>query len=67
MPGTVARYIVRNIADPARVQLVLLWRYKTMPSEREREAALEALRADLADLLDWESASYLEGQVLLNT
>jgi hypothetical protein len=35
-----------------------------MPPE-ERKAALAALRADLAPILEWETASLTEGQVLL--
>lgn len=67
IPGTVARYVARNKNNSDEVQIVLIWRRLVMPPEPEREAALEALRADLADILDWETASYMEGQVILNT
>lgn len=67
IPGTVARYIARNKDGSDMVQMVLVWRRLIMPPEHERAAALEALRADLADILDWESAVYMEGQVVLNT
>ena len=66
LPGTVARYIVRNKTDPDEIQIVLVWRRLVMPPDEEREAALTALCADLADILDWETASSHEGQVLMN-
>lgn len=67
LPGTVARYIVRNSNDPDLLQLVFLWRTQTLPPEKERRNALQALRADLADFLDWDTACSLEGTALLNT
>lgn len=67
LSGTVACYIARNKDGSDEVQMVLIWRQKIMPPELERQVALEALRADLADILDWEVASTLEGEVLLNT
>jgi excisionase family DNA binding protein len=67
LPGTVARYVVRNKANPECLQIVLVWRRLVMPPEEEREAALAALRADLAEILDWETALSTEGQVLLSS
>jgi excisionase family DNA binding protein len=65
-PGTSARYIVQSHNDPAEVEITLFWRGAVTPSEQEREMALEALRAELAELLDWEHAQVSEGQVLLH-
>lgn len=67
LPGTVARYIARNEEKPEDVQIVLVWRSTVMPPEEEREAALAALRADLADILDWETAWSESGKVLMHT
>ena len=67
LPGTVARYIARNRGRPDDVQIVLVWRSTVMPPEAEREAALQALRDDLAEIIDWESAWSEEGQVLMHT
>lgn len=64
MPGTVARYIVRNAEE---VQIVLIWRHLSMPPEHEVQAALDALRTDLAALLDWEHSCSRQGSVILNT
>lgn len=65
--GTVDRYIMRDHRDPDLVQIVLVWRNLVMPLEEERQAAIAALCDDLADLLDWETATCHEGPVLLNT
>lgn len=67
IPGTVARYLARSTNHAETIQIVLVWRSQTLPPEAERAAALQALRADLDDLLDWESACSLEGPALLNT
>lgn len=67
LPGTVARYIARSEKKPEDVQIVLVWRSTVMPPEEEREAALAALRADLADVLDWETAWSEYGKVLMHT
>jgi excisionase family DNA binding protein len=64
--GTVARSVMRNQHDPTAIQILLVWRQLVMPAEEERQAALAALRADLADLLDWEHATWSESQVLLH-
>lgn len=64
--GTTARYILRAL-EGDEVRIVLIWRSAVMPVEEAREAALAAFRADLADLLAWESATYKQGQVLLST
>jgi excisionase family DNA binding protein len=66
IPGTVARYIVRDKVNPDEIQIVLVWRRLVMPPDEEREAAIAALCADLADVLDWETASSREGQVIMN-
>jgi excisionase family DNA binding protein len=67
LPGTVARYIVRDDQKPYMLQIVLVWRKLVMPSDEEREAAVSALCADLAELLDGETIVKYEGQVLMNT
>lgn len=67
IPGTVARYITRNCAQPGEIQVVLIWRSAGMPAEAEREAALQELRAELDDLLDWSTATSTEGPITLNT
>ena len=67
LPGTVARYIARSEDKPDSVQIVLIWRKAVMPEKEEREEALEALRSELAQILDWDAASSEHGQVLMHT
>jgi excisionase family DNA binding protein len=64
--GTSARYVVRNEDDPDEIDLVLVWRGAVMPSLECREAALAALAADLAEVLEWEKAVVKKGEVLLH-
>ena len=66
-PGTVARYVVRSESNPRQIELLLIWRSTVMPDEVEREQALEAFRQTLADVLDWNTAQYNNGQVLMHT
>ena len=63
--GTSARYVILNQDDPDEIDLVLVWRGSVMPDPACREASLVALAADLADVLDWETAKRKEGQSLL--
>ena len=65
-PGTVARYISYSQQDLSLVQITLVWRYPSMPSDEEREKTLNALRADFEDLFEWEYTTILEGPVDLN-
>lgn len=67
LPGTVARYIVQSDKKPDEVQIVLVWRSSVMPSETERQAALDALKVELAEILDWDTAWSESGRVLMHT
>lgn len=67
LPETVARYITQSPDCPQTVRITLLWREAVIPPAQKRKAALAALQADLAHLLDWDTASTVEGLVLLNT
>ncbi len=66
LPGTAARSIVRSQHDPNEITILLTWRSQIMPSPDERTASLTALSDDLADVLDWATASVKEGQTLLH-
>lgn len=66
-PGTVARYMVRSESVLGQVELVLIWRSTVMPDEVEREQALEAFRQALDDVLDWNTAQYHHGEILMHT
>lgn len=66
-PGTSARYVARSEQRPDEVQILLVWRGSLIPTAQAREAELDALRTELADVLDWASARYETGQVLMHT
>jgi excisionase family DNA binding protein len=66
-PGTVARYIISSESLPEEVQILLVWRSTVTPDETTREKALEEFRRGLADVLDWETAKYDSGTVLMHT
>src|SRR5258708_3213098 len=66
-PGTVTRFIVESETIPQQIEISLIWRQTVIPSEAEREQALEAFRQELADILDWDTARYTHGKVLMHT
>ena len=66
-PGTAARYIIWSKTHPGALEILLIWRSTTMPEEAERAEALGQFQQALADVLDWKSARYDEGQLLLHT
>jgi len=66
-PGTVMRYLAESDALPGQVILVLVWRGTVMPDETVREEALKGLRQALIEMLDWNTAEYISGQVLMHT
>jgi hypothetical protein len=65
-PGTSARSVVRNHTDPASIELVLVWQAVVMPTADQRQIALAALRADLAEMVEWDQAQVKHGEVLLH-
>jgi len=66
-PGTIARFITLSQTTPGQVEISLIWRKTVMPADEEREQALEDLRRALADVLDWGTAQYNHGEVLMRT
>lgn len=66
-PGTVARFIIRSEKAPGQVEILLIWRSTAMPDEAAREKALANFQQSLADVLDWDTAQYNNGTVLIHT
>ena len=66
-PGTIIRFIVESETIPGQIEVVLVWRGTVMPEETDRQKALEAFRQALADVLDWNTARYNNGRVLMHT
>ncbi len=67
LPGTIARYIAREPGAEERVCFMFVWRKVTMPPQEKRAAAFAALRDELAEIVDWETMSVQECEMLLHT
>ncbi|HLI88925.1 MAG TPA: helix-turn-helix domain-containing protein [Ktedonobacteraceae bacterium] len=65
--GTMERYVFRNLTDPDRVTITLLWKSNEMPDEAIRDRDMAAFRAELADVLDWDTAEIAHNEGLLYT
>ena len=52
---------------PGQVEISLIWRSAVMPKEAERNRAIESFRQALSDVLDWDTAQYNNGKVLMHT
>ena len=66
-PGTVARYFAHSQTDASDLQILFIWRGTVMPDEAVRNAALDALREELKDVLDWENAHIEMHEILMHT
>ena len=66
-PGTLARYIIWNKTHPGMLEILLIWRSTTMPGEADRAEVLGRFQRALADVLDWNTAQYDNGEVLMHT
>jgi excisionase family DNA binding protein len=66
-PGTVMRYLAESNTSCEQVILVLVWRGTVMPEEATRQEELERFKRALDDVLDWSTAQYNNGQVLMHT
>jgi hypothetical protein len=66
-PGTVSRFITKSDTFPGQVEISLIWRSTAMPDEGARERSLATFRQSLADVLDWDTAQYNNGTILIHT
>lgn len=66
-PGTISRLIIKSKMVPEQIEILLMWRSSSMPPQKVREHALEEFQRELADILDWDSAQYSDGMVLMHT
>ena len=66
-PGTVARFIVESETTPGQIEISLIWRSAVMPNEEQRNQAVDSFRQTLTDVLDWNTAQYNTGKVLMHT
>jgi excisionase family DNA binding protein len=66
-PGTIARYIVKKNAELTRVKILLIWKSNEMPTEAARQQHLATFQAELADVLDWETARMETNETIIHT
>ena len=66
-PGTITRYLIKGDEAITCVHIALLWKDTDMPDEATRQQDLAAFQHELADVLDWESASTTTNETLLYT
>jgi excisionase family DNA binding protein len=66
-PGTISRFIRRSEIRPEQIEIALMWRSTAAPSKEDREKELRALQGELDEVLDWNTAEYDHGPILLHT
>jgi excisionase family DNA binding protein len=66
-PGTMQRYVFEEDAEPKHVIISLIWKDTEMPDETAIQQDLAALQAELADVLDWNTAQYSTKSAIIHT
>jgi len=66
-PGTIQRYVFKDDVSPPAVSILLIWKDTEMPEEEVREKSLAAFQAELADVLDWETAQITTKEGIIYT
>ena len=66
-PGTMQRYVFEEDTEPKHVIISLIWKDTEMPDESAIQQELKPLKAELADVLDWDTAQYTTKQAIIHT
>ncbi len=66
-PGTMQRYVFEEEAEPKYILFSLIWKDTEMPDESVIQQDLKPLQAELADVLDWDTAQYTTKQAIIHT
>ena len=66
-PGTLARYIIEKQRQPEYLEIMLVWRNTAMPDEAIYHQWLGEFQQALSDVLDWETAQFDSGRVIMHT
>jgi excisionase family DNA binding protein len=66
-PGTMQRYVFEEDTEPKHVIISLIWKDTEMPDESAIQQELKSLQAELADVLDWDTAQYTTKQAIIHT
>jgi excisionase family DNA binding protein len=65
--GSIQRYIMKDMASPSTIEITLVWKDTEMPDEATRRRELESFKAELDDVLDWETAQYSDKEGIIYT
>lgn len=66
-PGTMQRYIFEEESEPKYIVISLIWKDTEMPDESLIQQDLKPLQAELADVVEWDSAQYTTKQAIIHT
>src|SRR5258708_38430291 len=66
-PGTIARYILERERHPEHIEILLIWRSTAVPDNAIYNQWLDEFRQALSDVLDWDTAQYDTGKVIIHT
>ena len=66
-PGTMQRYVFEEDTEPKHVIISLIWKDTEMSDESAIQQELKPLQAELADVLDWNTAQYTTKQAIIHT
>lgn len=66
-PGTMQRYVFEEETEPKHVIISLIWKDTEMPDEIVIQQDLKPLQAELADVLDWDTAQYTTKRAIIHT
>jgi excisionase family DNA binding protein len=66
-PGTIQRFVFKDSSPLTTVTILLVWKETEMPDEATREQELGVFKAELADVLDWETARYTTKEGIIYT
>jgi hypothetical protein len=61
------RYVFEDEAAPTNVTVTLIWKDTEMPDESSIQDDLASFQAELADVLDWETAQYTLKRAIIHT
>jgi len=67
LTGSIARYVLLDRASPDTVTIWLVWKDSEMPDQDTHERELTAFRAELADVLDWDTAQISDKDGIIYT
>ncbi len=67
LSGTVERYILEGDAALNTLIILMIWKVIEMPDETTRARELDALKLELADVVDWETAVEKSNRILIHT